>query len=67
MVASGEAYYQRVLADPTAMPRSLDEWCESLLYAPSRAWAQKTGRDETEWDVETSVSYETGSNAARWT
>lgn len=66
VVASGEAHYARVLKDPSAMPPSLDEWCEALLYVAPRAWAEKTGRDEDEWDFEASVSYETGSNAANW-
>jgi len=39
---------------------------EALLYVGSRAWAKKTGADEEDWGVQTSVSYETGSNAANW-
>ena len=67
VVASGEQRYCQTLADPSAMPQSLDEWCESLLSVASRAWAQKTGRDEGEWAFVPSVSYETGSNTAQWT
>ena len=66
VVACGEQRYRQVLADPSAMPQSLDEWCESLLSVASRAWAHKTGRDEQEWTFAASVSYETGSNAAQW-
>jgi hypothetical protein len=66
VVARGQEHHERVLADPSAMPHSLDEWCEALLYVASRAWAQRTGRDEEEWEFEASVSYETGSNAAKW-
>jgi hypothetical protein len=49
------------------MPQSLDEWCEALLYVAPRAWASKTGRDEENWGFQASVSYETGSNSAKWT
>lgn len=66
VVASGEAYYQRVRAEPAAMPRSLDEWCESLLYVAASAWAQQTGGEAEDWPHTTSVSYETGSNKASW-
>jgi Protein of unknown function (DUF4240) len=66
VVARGEQHYQRVLADPTAMPQSLDDWCESLLYVPRHAWARVTGGAAEDWDHETSVSYETGSNTAKW-
>lgn len=67
VVATGEQSYQRVLEDPAAMPKSLDEWCEPLLSVARDAWAEKTGRDAQDWPFEESVSYETGSNAARWT
>lgn len=53
-------------AKPEAMSTSIDDWCESLLYVAGRAWAQKTGRDESEWDCETSVSFESFSNTAQW-
>lgn len=67
VVACGEQNYRRVLENPSAMPQSLDEWCEALLYVASRAWAEKTGRDEEDWAFQASVSYETGSNATKWT
>jgi hypothetical protein len=66
VVASGEMHYGSVLASPAAMPRTLDEWCESLLGVGAQAWALKTGRDEEDWDFDTSVSFETGSNKAKW-
>jgi len=66
VVASGEAYYQRVLGDPAVMPRSIEEWCEPLLYVARRAWAASTGKDEEDWEHEGPLSYETGSNAAKW-
>jgi hypothetical protein len=66
VVASGQHHYQTVLDDPGAMPRTLDEWCESLLYAAGKAWGIRTGRDPEEWDFHASVSYETGTNKAKW-
>lgn len=66
VVASGEDAHKRVLENPTTMPRSLDEWCEALLGVAARAWANKTGCDEEEWAFDASVSYETGSNSAKW-
>jgi hypothetical protein len=55
-----------VLADPTAMPTSLDEWCEGLLYIARHAWAERTGGEASEWPFQPSVSYESFSNAAGW-
>ncbi len=66
VVANGQTHYDNVKADPTRMPKSLDEWCEALLYVSQRAWANVTGRDEEEWSHNTPLSYETGSNAANW-
>ena len=66
VVASGKKQYDSVKADPTKMPKSLDEWCESLLYVAQQAWAVTTGRDEESWDHHAPVSYETGSNKANW-
>ena len=50
VVGCGKALYEEVKADPGKMPKSLDEWCEALLYTSQRAWAVVTGRDEEEWD-----------------
>ena len=66
VVASGQTYYQSVLGDPAKMPRSIEEWCEPLLYVARRAWAASTGNDEEDWDHEGPLSYETGSNQANW-
>jgi len=66
VVAKGKQHYDAVKADPTKMPKSLDEWCESLLYVSQRAWAVATGEDEESWDHQSPVSYETGSNSANW-
>jgi hypothetical protein len=66
VVASGRAFYETVLADPSKFPASIEKWCEPLLYAAQQAWANATGRPEEDWDYTTSVSYETGSNRERW-
>jgi hypothetical protein len=63
VVAQGEAHYRKVLADPTQMPKSVDEQCEPLLDVASIAHEGVTG-DPLE--LETSVSPETGSNRAQW-
>ena len=66
VVARGKKHYDAVKADPAKMPKSLDEWCESLLYVAQRAWAAATGEDEESWDHDAPVSYETGCNKANW-
>lgn len=66
VVGCGKDTYDSVLADPTLMPNDLELWFEELLFVAAEAWAEKTGRDSDEWDAETSVSYETGSNSAAW-
>lgn len=66
VVACGRARYLQVLADPAGMPRSIDDWCEALLYVGQSAWAARTGRDPDDWNPETAVSYETASNTAKW-
>ncbi|MCL2447803.1 MAG: DUF4240 domain-containing protein [Polyangiaceae bacterium] len=37
VVAQGEAHFRAVLADPSQMPRSSDEWCEALLGVATAA------------------------------
>lgn len=66
VVGRGKEHYERVLADPARMPKSLDQWFESLLYASQNAWSQVTGRAPEEWEYYASVSYETGSNQEGW-
>ena len=63
VVAMGREIFERAQGDPSMMPKSLNEWCEPLLYAPGEAWRRKTGED---WDCSPSVSYETGSNKSLW-
>ncbi len=48
------------------MPKTLEQWCEALLYPHRRAWATLTGADESDWPFEASVSYESGSNEELW-
>jgi Protein of unknown function (DUF4240) len=64
VVAQGREHYEKVLADPAAMPKTLEEWCEPLLFVGAKAWAELTGGDMDSWCPETSVSYESGSNPA---
>lgn len=66
VVAKGKKHYDALKADPSQMPKSLDEWCEPLLYVAQRAWASATGNNEEAWDHAAPVSYETGSNKANW-
>jgi hypothetical protein len=66
VVASGRAFYETVLADPSSFPDSIEKWCEPLLYVAQRAWAEVTGKSEEDWNYFPSVSYETGSNTERW-
>lgn len=66
VVAAGRAHYEATLRNPRLMPKSLDHWCEPLLYAARRAWAGLTGEDESAWAFDASVSYESGSNTALW-
>jgi hypothetical protein len=66
VVACGQKNYEAVKTDPAKMSKSIEDWCESLLYVASCAWAQATGNDEEEWDHIAPVSYETGSNQSLW-
>jgi len=66
VVAKGKEFYSKVLNKPSLMPKSSDQWAESLLYVASQAWAELTGNDEEDYDRESSVSYESFSNSAQW-
>jgi len=66
VIAKGEKFYETVLANPTKMPSSLDQWCESLLFVSQNAWAEATGNDPENWNYHASVNYETGSNKTAW-
>lgn len=62
VVAQGPAFYEKVCAEPSAMPREGQE-LEFLLYAASLAYERKTGR---EYDYLSTPSPETFSNLEGW-
>jgi len=66
VVALGRKHYEATLKNPKLMPKTVDHWCEALLYPHRKAWADITGMDESEWPFDTSVSYESGSNSELW-
>lgn len=66
VVARGQEFFEAVLSNPSLMPKSSDEWAESLLYVSAQAWAEATGNDEEDFELFGSVSSETGSNDAQW-
>jgi hypothetical protein len=45
VVAKGREFYEAVKSDPTRMPKSIEQWCEPLLYPHRAAWADQTGND----------------------
>ena len=66
VVAAGRDQYEATKRDPTLMPKSIDEWCEPLLYAHRSAWSKLTGKDQGAWPFSPSVSYESFSNRSAW-
>jgi hypothetical protein len=66
VIAKGREFYEGVKSDPTRMLKSIEQWCEALLYPHRAAWANQTGSDRSEWPFEATVSYESGSNAKLW-
>jgi hypothetical protein len=66
VVAKGREFFEGVKSDPTLMPKSIEQWCERLLYAHREAWAQVTQRDSSKWPFFSAVSYESGSNSDLW-
>lgn len=66
VIARGREYYETVRAHPERMPKSLQQWCESLLYVHKYAWEALTGRSASAWPFSPTVSYESGSNSALW-
>lgn len=63
VVAMGRKYYESVLRDPSLMPKSIEQWCEPLLYAARDSWKKSTGH---ELNYVPSVSFESGSNKSQW-
>jgi hypothetical protein len=66
VVAKGRKFFENVKSDPTSMPKSIEQWCESLLYPHREAWAKLMKSDASEWPFFASVSYETASNPELW-
>lgn len=66
VVAKGKEHYLEVLNNPNLMPKSSDNWAESLLYVTGQAWAAVTGNEEGEYDRDSTVSYESFSNKSQW-
>ena len=66
VVAKGQEFYEAVKSDPTKMPKSINQWCESLLYPHRDAWAKLMKNSPSEWPFTASVSYESGSNPMLW-
>lgn len=66
VVAKGRDFYEAVRVHPERMPRSIEQWCESLLYVHRYTWETLTGRSASLWPFTPSVSYESGSNPALW-
>ncbi len=80
VVARGKAYYDRVAADPSAMPRWMDEGLEEslpveeIMRIPSPelepllhvAYYAYEDKTGTEFPGHRSVSFETGSNLTGW-
>lgn len=60
-VAKGQTFYEKVLKQPSLMPK--DEGFEELLSLASEAYAEKTGE---EFDYIPSKDYETFSNEKGW-
>ncbi|RKE07812.1 DUF4240 domain-containing protein [Catellatospora citrea] len=57
IVAMGRATYESVLTDPTVLARGRWDECEELLYLADEV---------TGTDIETALSFETGSNTRHW-
>ncbi len=61
VVANGEKLYQQVRFDPTLMPKDLT--FEALIYLPSDAFEQKTGKS---YQYSPAFPIETYSNKKKW-
>jgi hypothetical protein len=61
VVANGKAYFEKVLDDPTQMPKDLT--FEPLLNLAGKAYQKKTGQD---FDYFPTMVYETFSNPEGW-
>jgi len=61
VVANGQDAYEKVLHDPSQMPKDLT--FEALLYIPSEAYERKTGK---RYDYTPAYPIETYSNQMGW-
>lgn len=61
VIANGKEMYEKVLNDPTQMPKDLT--FETLLYLPSEAYQRKSGK---QYDYTPAYPIETYSNQAAW-
>jgi predicted DNA-binding WGR domain protein len=61
IVANGADFFDKVLADPTAMPKDME--FEAILTLASEAYAKKTGN---KYDYSAPTDYETFANKAKW-
>lgn len=62
VIANGKRFFERVLADPTKMPKDAD--FEPLLYLARDAFNKKTKSDD--YDHTTEFDFETFSNVEGW-
>ena len=61
VVANGREFYERVLADPSEMPKDLE--FEALLDIPRAAYRRRVGTDA---ELVPGISYETFANSNGW-
>jgi len=66
VVAKGKDFYEEVLNDPEAMPKTADQWAPSIMLIAPQAWAIATDDKIDNYDFEPSVEIESGSNEAQW-
>lgn len=62
VVANGRHFYEKVLADPTLMPKNFT--FETLLYLTEKAYFLKTGKKD--YDYAPTINYETFGNREGW-
>ena len=61
---NGENYYKKVKTGQITKLWTME--FESIIYVPSKAWSLKHKTDENEYPYFNKLSYETGSNTAKW-
>lgn len=63
-IINGQRYYEDVRSNKRCLSRDLD--FEAILYVPSKAWAEKHGKDVDQYPHFAEPSYETCSNEELW-